>query len=99
MTPQRIQRRRTRGWRKPKAAIIVTRPGPYGNPFVVGVDGTAAECVKAFSEMMDEWMLADPYGFEEFIAPLRGHDLCCWCRIGEPCHADTLLRIANGDRK
>jgi len=27
---------------------------------------------------------------------LRGHDLCCWCQQGQPCHADVLLRLANG---
>lgn len=27
---------------------------------------------------------------------LRGHDLCCWCKPGHPCHADVLLRAANG---
>ena len=26
---------------------------------------------------------------------LRGKDLCCWCRLGTPCHADVLMRIAN----
>lgn len=26
---------------------------------------------------------------------LRGKDLCCWCRLDEPCHADVLLEIAN----
>lgn len=28
---------------------------------------------------------------------LRGHDLCCWCKPGEPCHADVLLRLAAGE--
>jgi hypothetical protein len=28
---------------------------------------------------------------------LRGHDLACWCKEGETCHADVLLRIANED--
>lgn len=27
---------------------------------------------------------------------LKGKDLVCWCRIGKPCHADLLLRMANG---
>lgn len=27
---------------------------------------------------------------------LAGHDLACWCRIDQPCHADRLLTIANG---
>jgi hypothetical protein len=30
-----------------------------------------------------------------FNSFLRGKDLCCWCREGGPCHADTLLRMAN----
>jgi hypothetical protein len=30
------------------------------------------------------------------LAPLRGKDLACWCRPGEPCHADVLLKRANG---
>lgn len=35
-TPRRIQRRRTAGWKLPEGAICVTRPGKWGNPFVVG---------------------------------------------------------------
>lgn len=30
------------------------------------------------------------------LLELRGHDLACWCKPGEPCHADVLLRYANG---
>jgi len=26
---------------------------------------------------------------------LKGKNLSCWCKIGEPCHADVLLEIAN----
>ena len=26
---------------------------------------------------------------------LAGVNLACWCEVGTPCHADTLLRIAN----
>ncbi len=35
MSPQRIQQRRTRGWRMPPGAAAVTRPGRWGNPFRV----------------------------------------------------------------
>lgn len=34
--PQRIQRKRTRGWRMPDNAVYVGRPTFWGNPFVVG---------------------------------------------------------------
>lgn len=27
---------------------------------------------------------------------LRGMDLACWCKPGDPCHADVLLELANG---
>jgi len=37
--PERIQLRRTKGWRKPKAAVVVARPGAWGNPFVVHEHG------------------------------------------------------------
>jgi hypothetical protein len=33
MSPQRIQLRRTKGWRKPEGAIVVSRPTTFGNPF------------------------------------------------------------------
>ena len=29
------------------------------------------------------------------LAPLRGHDLACWCPLYQPCHADVLLELAN----
>jgi hypothetical protein len=30
------------------------------------------------------------------LPELRGHDLACWCKLDEPCHADVLLELANG---
>lgn len=28
------------------------------------------------------------------ITALQGHDLVCWCRLDQPCHADVLLELA-----
>lgn len=28
---------------------------------------------------------------------LRGKNLACWCKPGWPCHAEVLLRMANGE--
>ena len=39
----RIQRRRTKGWRMPAGAFNVTRPGPWGNPFVLPPKADAGE--------------------------------------------------------
>lgn len=36
--PQRVQLRRTAGWRKPEGAVTVARPTKWGNPFPVDGD-------------------------------------------------------------
>ena len=36
MSPQRIQRKRTKGWRMPEGAVYVGRPTQWGNPFIPG---------------------------------------------------------------
>lgn len=33
---------------------------------------------------------------EDIRRELAGKDLACWCPLGQPCHADVLLEIANG---
>lgn len=35
MSPQRIQRKRSKGWRMPEGAVYVGRPTKWGNPFAV----------------------------------------------------------------
>lgn len=32
---------------------------------------------------------------QEITTALKGKNLSCWCRLGETCHADVLLEIAN----
>ena len=85
--PKRIQLRRARGWRLPDGAKSVARPHGWGNPFIVGTDGTAAECVAKYRE----WIVKQDRDFSE----LRGKDLACWCKPGAPCHADVLIELAN----
>lgn len=36
MSPVRVQRKRTKGWRMPENTVSVCRPGRWGNPFKVG---------------------------------------------------------------
>jgi hypothetical protein len=33
----------------------------------------------------------------EIRETLRGKNLACFCKIGEPCHADVLLELANAE--
>lgn len=40
--PDRIQLRRTKGWRKPEGVIVVARPSRWGNPYRVGDELTVS---------------------------------------------------------
>jgi hypothetical protein len=90
--PVRIQLSRRKGWRLPPNTVAVARPGKWGNPFKIGEPGIpdAAAAVAAFREF------AGPRR-DDIRRELRGKNLACWCRPGEPCHGDVLLEIANAD--
>lgn len=97
--PERIQLRRTKGWRKPEGAIVVARPTKWGNPYRIGEDDqagnprTAEEAVRLFRYSIDYWW--GPEYAERVRAELAGRDLACWCPLDQPCHADVLLEVAN----
>lgn len=93
--PKRIQLIRRKGWRKPDGCIVVARPGRWGNPIHVGKEhgdaSTRAEAVERYRKAL---ALSAPFR-NQIRRELGGHDLACWCRLDEPCHADVLLEIAN----
>jgi hypothetical protein len=105
MIPQRIQRKRTKGWRLPPNTVCVTRPGRWGNPYYKGIysDYTAQHAVDDYKR----WIAGDyaakvwagaPPTRKEIRQELAGKKLACWCKPGEPCHGDILLKIANSRR-
>lgn len=104
-TPQRIQLKRSKGWKMPPNTIKVDRTTPWGNPFIVGVHGTRERCVQLFTYMLSGWIClgtknADAQGAYLTMARanlhrLRGKNLACWCPPGAKCHADVLLEAAN----
>jgi len=90
-------------------AVHVGRPGPWGNPFIVGKHGDAAYCVDLYKALLAGLLRvgADPdvgalertrRFVSENVKELRGKNLACWCRPGAPCHADVLLEVANRPR-
>ncbi len=56
---------------------------------------TAADAVRHFREYLRLMRRDEPERFEEYITPLRGSNLACWCPLDQPCHADVLLELAN----
>jgi Domain of unknown function (DUF4326) len=51
----------------------------------------AEEAVRLFEDHFKRDVLYRVSVTEE----LRGKNLACWCKLGNPCHADVLLRWAN----
>ena len=105
--PKRIQLSRKKGWRKPEGAVVVSRPSGFGNPFKIDEHRTAAECVELYTRLFQGYASlgvgispADQWKYRNYVidrlSEIRGKDLCCWCPLDQPCHADVLLQIANG---
>lgn len=91
--PIRYQRSRRKGARLPEEVVVVTRPTKWGNPH--SLDLGRAEAVRRYRDAL----LADglPVTVDDARRELRGRDLACYCPLNEPCHADVLLEIANGE--
>lgn len=81
----------------PAGAVKVDRSTKWGNQYRVGgpvYRNRGLGKVKDTAEAVDLFRrLVAPHMSD--IAQLRGKDLACWCKPGEPCHADVLLEFAN----
>lgn len=104
--PVRVQLSRAKGWRMPPNTVKVDRSTRWGNQAAkVGEDisyytpgctsATAQDAVDLFRRFMDAHKAANPTDFRNWLVPLRGKNLACWCKPGQPCHADVLLELAN----
>ena len=105
MRPRRIQLRRTKGWRKPEGAIVVSRPSRWGNPYVAGRNVWVVEAMTGGPvhvrdrqhavDLYQAMVAAVPDWADTIRVALAGRDLACWCALDLACHADVLLAIAN----
>jgi len=110
--PDRIQIRRTKGWRMPPNTVKVDRSTQWGNPFTVAdaisvahvrPENAAQFVVNCFVDWLrgdrQNWLGAESDKAAAAILArmpdLRGKNLACWCKPGDPCHADVLLDLAN----
>lgn len=104
--PIRVQLQRRPGWRIPPNTVIVDRRTKFGNPCRVGLfrGYTAADAVRDFEKYVTDDLTVrsfqnaygKPPSIETIRAELAGKNLACWCPLDQPCHADMLLKIANG---
>lgn len=67
----------------------------FENLGLVKFTGTKIECQKqAVIEFKNFWK-GDRKFNKEIKKELKGKNLACWCKEGEPCHGDYLFKIAN----
>jgi len=67
------------------------RPGPFGNPFRTGVDGTRDEVIKKY----EDWLYNSPDAEEvrKLIMELPMDTVIgCWCKP-KSCHCDVIKQF------
>ena len=110
MKPKRIQRKRTRGWKMPPNTVYVGRPTVFGNLFG-RLYGRRRCVSMYRNMLRARWCRIFPTTrmtaamrvilritrkqILQQIDQLRGKNVCCWCKLSDPCHADVLLELAN----
>lgn len=67
--------------------IYIGRPSKWGNPFIIGKDGTREEVIQKYKE----WVLSKP-DLLSSLSELKGKVLGCWCSP-LACHGDVLIEL------
>lgn len=102
--PRRIQLSRKKSWRMPPNTVKVARPSKWGNPWYIGqVLHTLSGPEQGREVIVDRQKAVELYRDlanvpsvkEQIRDELRGRNLACFCKIGDLCHADVLLEVAN----
>ena len=95
----------------PNGSVCVDRSSQWGNPYVVTIsyqevpgDPMEPEGIRAAERSMaaalfESYAKARLQAFPDWLEPLRGKDLLCFCPEGEECHGDVLLQLVNDEHK
>ncbi len=100
MTPIRIQRKRTKGWKMPPNTVYVGRPTKWGNPYKVGqrINPNSEPLTLKRVIVFYRAHLQSISSFWEAKQELKGKNLACWCPLDKPCHANFLLKTVNNTK-
>jgi len=75
--------------KKEKYDVYIGRPSKWGNPYIIGKDGTREEVLEKYNN----YIRGQPKLLRD-TRLLRGLVLGCWC-APDRCHGDILLELAN----
>ncbi|PNX45996.1 MAG: hypothetical protein BV459_07355 [Thermoplasmata archaeon M11B2D] len=74
----------------PADAVYIGRPSKFGNPYVIGRDGTRKEVVEKYRM----YLLSNQQLVIMAKLELKGKDLVCHCSP-QLCHGHVLLAVVN----
>ena len=67
--------------------VYIGRPGPWGNPYVIGKHGGRAQVIASYRG----YVTSTPRLMKQ-LPELRGRRLGCYC-APLPCHGDVLVEL------
>lgn len=67
--------------------VYIGRPSKWGNPFVIGRDGTREQVIQKFESYLKD----SPHLIKD-LSELEGKTLGCYCSP-LPCHGDVLVKF------
>ena len=79
--------RRLKDFRLPENCVLVARPSRFGNPYKITKYGRD-EALRRYRTFLASYT---PDQLREFLRPLAGKDLACFCKLSESCHVDILI--------
>lgn len=79
-------------FKKSKYDVFIGRPGKWGNPFTIGIDGNRTDVLKKYRN----WLMDNPEIIRDAKKELTGKILGCWCSP-KKCHGDILKEFVETD--
>lgn len=67
--------------------VYIGRPSKWGNPYVIGPDGTREEVIQKYEEHVRSSKI-----LMRALPSLEGKVLGCWCPP-RPCHGEVLIKL------
>ena len=69
--------------------VYIGRPSIWGNPFVIGKDGSREEVIDKYEDyiMYNDELMSN-------LHTLRGKALVCYCKP-QACHGDVLVKLVD----
>ena len=71
----------------------------YEGKRIISIDeGVVVKCGRKKIDIGERSVVGEAPALQDLRQTLRNKNVACWCKPGEPCHADVLLDLANAPR-